>query len=95
MPLMLSVIANAQIDGYQVKGQVIDRQTREAVPYAAIFIVGVEDSGVMADSTGRFTIEKVKPGIRQFTAIQMGYRMEELKLWSGTIVPALGITVEF
>lgn len=26
MPLMLSVIANAQIDGYQVKGQVIDRQ---------------------------------------------------------------------
>ena len=45
--------------------------------------------------TGRFTIEKVKPGIRQFTAIQIGYRMEELKLWSGTIVPALGITVEF
>lgn len=52
MSLMLSVIANAQIDGYQVKGQVIDRQTREAVPYAAVFIVGVEDSGVMADSTG-------------------------------------------
>ena len=23
------------------------------------------------------------------------YRMEDLELWSGTIVPALGITVEF
>ena len=76
MPLMLSVIANAQVDGYQVKGQVIDRQTREAVPYAAIFIVGVENSGVMADSTGRFIIEKVRPGIRQFTAVQLGYRTE-------------------
>ena len=76
MPLMLSVIANAQVDGYQVKGQVIDRQTREAVPYAAIFIVGVENSGVMADSTGRFIIEKVRPGIRQFTAVQLGYRQK-------------------
>ena len=68
--------ANAQVDGYLIKGQVIDRQTREAVPYAAVFIVGFEDSGVMADSTGRFIIERVKPGIRQFTAIQMGYRTE-------------------
>jgi outer membrane receptor for ferrienterochelin and colicin len=30
----------------------------------------------MADSTGRFIIEKVRPGIRQFTAVQLGYRTE-------------------
>ncbi len=74
--MMLSATANAQVDGYQVKGQVIDRQTRETVPYAAIFVVGIDNSGVMADSTGRFVIEKVKPGIRQFSAVQLGYRTE-------------------
>ena len=51
-----------------------DRQSREAIPYAAVFIIGAENSGVMTDSLGRFTFEKVKPGTRQFTAIQMGYR---------------------
>lgn len=74
LALMLSLNANAQVDGYQIKGQVIDRQSREAIPYAAVFIIGAENSGVMTDSSGRFTFEKVKPGTRQFTAIQMGYR---------------------
>ena len=50
----MSAEALAQIDGYPVSGQVIDRQTRAAVPYAAVLIVGDETSGVMTDSLGRF-----------------------------------------
>ena len=66
--------AAAQSDGYTVTGRVIDRASREGIPYAAVVIVGVEGSGVAADSTGTFRLEKVKPGILQFSAIQLGYR---------------------
>ena len=64
----------AQTDGYTVSGRVVDRITREGIPYAAVVIVGMEGSGVSADSTGNFTLYKVKPGILQFSAIQLGYR---------------------
>ena len=64
----------AQTTGYNVNGRVIDRLTREGVPYAAVIIVGVEGSGVLADSTGVFSLPDVKPGIFQFSAIQLGYR---------------------
>ena len=76
MAILLSIQLNAQIDGYKVSGQVIDRQTRAAIPYAAVVIVGDTDSGVMTDSLGFFTFDKVRPGIRQFSAIQLGYRTE-------------------
>jgi len=76
MAILLSIQLNAQIDGYKVSGQVIDRQTRAAIPYAAVVIVGDTDSGVMTDSLGIFTFDKVRPGIRQFSAIQLGYRTE-------------------
>lgn len=66
LAILMSAEALAQIDGYPVSGQVIDRQTRAAVPYAAVLIVGDETSGVMTDSLGRFRFDKVKPGIRQF-----------------------------
>lgn len=66
--------AAAQADGYTVNGRVIDRVTREGIPYAAVIIVGVEGSGVLADSTGVFSLQDVKPGIVQFSAIQLGYR---------------------
>ena len=67
--VILTVDAAAQTDGYNVSGRVIDRVSREGIPYAAVVIVGVS-----ADSTGAFTIYKVKPGILQFSAIQLGYR---------------------
>ena len=63
----------AQTTGYPVSGKVIDRRTREGIPYAAVIIVGVEGSGVLADSTGVFTLNDVRPGISQFSAIQLGY----------------------
>jgi len=69
-----AVDAAAQTEGYTVSGRVIDRITREGIPYAAVVIVGIDGSGVSADSTGAFTLYKVKPGILQFSAIQLGYR---------------------
>lgn len=66
--------AAAQTDGYPVRGRVIDRSTREGIQYAAVIIVGVEGSGVMTDSTGTFILQNVRPGINQFSAIQLGYR---------------------
>lgn len=65
--------AAARTDGYVVKGQVVDRITREGIPYAAVVIVGVEGSGVAADSSGFFIFQNVRPGISQFSAIQLGY----------------------
>ena len=59
---------------YAVNGRVIDRMTREGIPYAAVMVVGIDASGVSADSTGAFTFDKVRPGIIQFSAIQLGYR---------------------
>lgn len=67
-------VAVARTRGYPVSGRVIDRSTREGIPYAAVIIVGVEGSGVSADSTGLFTLEDVEPGISRFSAIQLGYR---------------------
>lgn len=40
----------AQQQSYSVRGRVIDRFTREGIPYAAVIIVGVEGSGNVADS---------------------------------------------
>ena len=62
------------VQGYNVSGRIIDRLTRESIPYAAVVIVGVEGSGTLSDSTGVFTLENVRPGIVQFSAIQLGYR---------------------
>lgn len=72
--VLLAVSTQAQIKGYTVKGKVIDRLSREGIPYAAVIIVGQEGSGVATDSTGVFSLENVKPGIVQFSAIQLGYR---------------------
>lgn len=65
--------AVAQVKGYPVSGRVVDKVSREGVPYAAVVVVGVEGSGVLADSTGVFTLQDVPPGISQFSAIQLGY----------------------
>ena len=62
------------VRGYPVSGKVIDRLTRESIPYAAVVIVGVDGSGTLTDSTGVFTLENVRPGIVQLSAIQLGYR---------------------
>lgn len=73
LAVVMTCSAYAQTKGYLIKGQVIDRQTRDGVPYAAVIITGVDGSGVAADSLGMFSIE-VQPGITRFSALQLGYR---------------------
>lgn len=68
-----AIVMNSQTIGYPVNGRVIDRLSREGVPYAAVVVVGNESVGVMTDSTGYFSFEKMKPGIISFSAIQLGY----------------------
>ena len=57
-----------------LSGRVIDRLTRQPVPFAAVVISGQPGKGAMADSAGKFTIAQVKPGIYRLSASMLGYR---------------------
>ena len=75
---LLAVFAGPEVRAqsavYPVSGRVIDRLTRQPVPYAAVVLAGQERTGVSTDSLGRFRIERVKPGIWRLTVSSMGYR---------------------
>ena len=66
--------AQQRVAGYPVSGRVIDRLTREPVPYAAVVVAGQEQRGASTDSLGRFRIERVQPGISRLQVSSMGYR---------------------
>ena len=63
-----------QRETYSVAGRVIDRLTRQPVPYASVVVAGDEQKGASSDSTGRFVIERVPPGICRFAASSVGYK---------------------
>ena len=44
------------------------------VAYAAVVLDGQGDKGASTDSTGRFAIERVRPGIYRLAASCIGYR---------------------
>jgi len=60
------------LDG-TIKGKVIDKSTKQVVPFAAVTIKETQ-SGVITDSTGRFTISKVNEGVYQLAASCIGYQ---------------------
>ena len=68
------VWAQQRVAGYPVSGRVIDRLTREPVPYAAVVVAGQEQHGASTDSLGRFRIERVQPGISRLQVSSVGYR---------------------
>ena len=59
---------------YTLHGRVIDRLTRRPVAYAAVVLDGQGDKGASTDSTGRFAIERVRPGIYRLAASCIGYQ---------------------
>ena len=64
--LLLSIgccLAGFAAESYTLRGRVIDRLTRRPVAYAAVVLDGQGDKGASTDSTGRFAIERVRPGI--------------------------------
>lgn len=64
----------AQSNSYPVSGRVIDRLSRQPVPYAAVVLAGQERTGVSTDSLGRFRLEHVRPGIWRLTVSSVGYK---------------------
>ena len=71
---LLSLSAAAAPKGYPVRGRVIDRNTRQPVPYASVVVSDAGNRGASTDSAGMFTIERVEPGIRRFVISSLGYR---------------------
>lgn len=71
---LLFLSAAAVPEGYPVRGRVIDRNTRQPVPYASVVVSDAGNRGASTDSAGMFTIERVEPGIRRFVISSLGYR---------------------
>lgn len=63
--------ASAQTSG-SVTGQVVDRNTRQPVPDAQIFVAGTQ-RGTVTNQQGRFTINGVPAGAREIRVRRVGY----------------------
>ncbi len=70
-PTMNAMIAPVT---YSVRGKVIDRQSRQPVAYANVFVTGIPGKGASTDSLGTFKIEQVPPGIYSLEASCIGYQ---------------------
>lgn len=58
---------------YPIRGKIIDKQSRQPVPYANVFVTGIPGKGASTDSLGTFRIEQVPPGIYRLEASCIGY----------------------
>lgn len=66
--------AYAQSIGYPVRGKVIDRFSRQEIPYANVMVEGRGGVGAATDSAGVFLIPKVAPGICRLAVSCIGYK---------------------
>lgn len=64
----------AQSHTFSIKGQVIDRYTRQGIVYANVYIEGHTETGTATDSTGHFLIDKALPGIHRLVVSCIGYK---------------------
>jgi len=60
-------------EAYDVRGRVIDKNTRAAVPYATVTIFGMPNKITVTDSIGNFSIKSVTPGIYKLSVTCIGY----------------------
>lgn len=67
-------VLQAAEEGYEVKGRVVDRSTREPVPYATVTLFGYPGKGAPTDTSGIFCIEQVPPGIHRLSVSCIGYK---------------------
>lgn len=56
-----------------IKGTVIDKSSRETIPYANILVKGTT-IGIQADSLGSFSIDKLSPGAYTLQVSSVGYK---------------------
>ena len=69
---MLPVRLSAQ--DFSVRGRVVDKFSRQPVPYANVSLYGCPGQGASTDSVGMFCIEHVPPGIHQLSVSCIGYK---------------------
>ncbi len=60
--------------GFTVWGRVVDKLSRQPVPYANVSLYGNPGQGASTDSLGQFRIEHVAPGIYQLSVSCIGYK---------------------
>ncbi|MGL5938111.1 MAG: TonB-dependent receptor [Phocaeicola sp.] len=72
---LLGVITlHAQTVTYTIRGKVIDKQSRKAIPYINVVLEKNKSIGASTDSLGIFEVKKVPPGISRFIASSIGYK---------------------
>lgn len=59
---------------YDIKGRVIDKISREPIPFASIRMVGDSTKMAMTDTTGVFTFAQLNTGTYRFTVTNIGYK---------------------
>lgn len=57
---------------YEIHGQIRDKQTNEPIPYASVLLWNTSN-GSTADSTGKFILKNIQPGIYRVQATSLGY----------------------
>lgn len=58
---------------HQVKGTVIDKNSRQPLEFMNVMILGL-NKGAVTDAEGHFTIDRVPPGIYRLQATAVGYK---------------------
>ena len=75
--LLLSILTGAccmvTAQTFSIRGKVIDRMTRQGIPYANVYIEGDTQTGTATDSIGRFTLPNAQPGIHRLVVSCIGY----------------------
>ena len=65
---------HAQTQTFSIHGKVIDRNSRQGIPFANVHIEGDVHTGTATDSTGVFRITNAKPGIHRLVISYIGYK---------------------
>lgn len=71
MLFMIVISAFGQIT-HAIRGNIIDKKTREPIPYTNVIIWNTT-TGAQTDSIGNFTISKIKPGTYRLQVSSIGY----------------------
>lgn len=81
-----------------IKGNVIDGETKEAVPTANVIVkAGETEEGVLTDLDGNFSITNLIPGNYIVEISLMGYQTivyQDIKVRSGAITPLVDIVLD-
>jgi outer membrane receptor for ferrienterochelin and colicin len=70
---LLMVCETMAAENYDLSGRVIDKTTRAGIAEATVGLFGVNGKVAATDSTGRFTLKAVEPGIYRISVSCIGY----------------------